>query len=151
MPLHLEQYWVDAPGTKVILEEGKAGIIQLRAHKDFSSSHTLDFMMYKTTLYDGCKLSSKVLPLVIQLWERKEGERLTDIYSFDDNAICLSHGFNRYKNGKIIVDEQHDTDISRLVEHGATIAEMLHDYPGVPFALTIHPTMGDVRYNSWGK
>ena len=151
MPLYIEETWVDAPGTKVTLEEGRAGIIQLKAHKDFSPSHTLDFMVYKTTLYEGCRLSSKVLPLVIQLWEQKENERLTDVYSFDDNGICLSHGYNRDKDGKIIVDEQHDIDISRLVEHGATISEMLCDYPGVPVPLTIHPTMADARHNSWGK
>ena len=142
--------WIDLPGMKTTFQEGKAGIQQLNASKQFSPNHTLNLAIYKVTLYEGCALSSKLLPLVIAMHERKEDESLSDFYSFDNNGICLSHGYSRYKDKKAVVEEQHDTDISRLIEHGKTIEEMIRDYP-LPTPILTHITVMDLTCNSLKK
>lgn len=84
------------------------------------------------------------------MWEKKEDEGLTDFYSFDNNGVCLSHGYSRTKNGQIVVNEEHDTDINRLVEHGEAIKEMIGDYP-IPVPLLTHRTVMGLRSNSLKK
>ena len=147
MPLQQYAEWVDAPGTKTSFQEGRAGILRLDAHKEFSTEHTLDLVIAKTTLYENCNISSKLLPLVVAMWERKGDERLNDFYSFDNNGVCLSHGYSRMENGQRIVNEQHDTDISRLVEYGEVIKDLIGDYP-IPAQLTMHTTVIDLRQNT---
>ncbi|MDO8528489.1 MAG: hypothetical protein Q7S06_01195 [Nanoarchaeota archaeon] len=142
--------WFDVPRTKVSFQEGRAGILQLDAHKEFSPNHTLDLLICKTTLYEGCTISSKLLPLVVAMWERKEDERLNDFYSFDNNGVCLSHGYSRIKNGKRVVNEQHDIDISRLVEYGEIIKELIRDYPFIS-QLAGDRTVMDLRENTLGQ
>ncbi|MBS3083284.1 hypothetical protein J4423_00600 [Candidatus Pacearchaeota archaeon] len=110
--------WVDAPGCKTSFKEGRAGIQQLTAEKVFSPDHSFNLLIAKTTLYEGCDLSSKLLPLVVAMRERKRGEGRNDFYSFDNHGICLSHGYSIAKDGKLVVDEAHDTDVGRLIERG---------------------------------
>jgi len=81
------------------------------------------------------------------MWERKGDERLNDFYSFDNNGVCLSHGYSRMKNGQRVVDEQHDTDISRLIEYGEVIKDLIGDYP-IPAQLAMHTTVIDLRQNT---
>ena len=150
MPLQQYAEWVDAPGAKTYFQEGRAGILRLDAHKEFSPDHTLDLVVAKTTLYEDCNISSKLLPLVVATWERKGDERLNDFYSFDNNGVCLSHGFSRMKNGQRVVNEQHDTDISRLVEYGEVIKDLIGDYP-IPAQLAMHTTVIDLRQNTLGQ
>ncbi|MBU3957625.1 MAG: hypothetical protein KKB25_00955 [Nanoarchaeota archaeon] len=150
MPLKINVEYTDAPGVRTNFKEGKAGILQLFSEKRFSSDHILNLDIYKTTLYEGCELSSKLLPLVVGIWEKKENEILTDFYSFDNNGICLSHGYSRKKGEKRIIDEEHDTDISRLIEHGEDIKEMIGDYP-IPVPLLTHPIVMDLRINNLRK
>ncbi len=147
MPLEQHTEWIDAPGTRVSFYEGRAGLLQLEAHKEFSPEHTLDLRICKTTLYDDCFISSKLLPLVVAMWEKKEIEGFSDFYSFDNNGVCLSHGYSRLKNRERVVDEQHDKDISRLIEYGAIIKELISDYP-LPVQLAIHTTIIDLRENT---
>jgi len=146
MPLQQSAQWVDPPGMRTTFQEGRAGFLQLDAHKEFSPDHTLHLGVFKTTFYEGCSVSSKLIPLVVGLWEKKGDERLKDFYSFDNNGVCLSHGYSRWEGGKTVVNEQHDTDISRLVEHGRVIGEMIGDYP-IPVPLVIHTTVIDLRNN----
>jgi len=146
MPLQQYAEWVDPPGTKTSFQEGKAGILQLKAHKQFSPEHTLDLLVCKTTLYEDCNISSKLLPLVVAMWERKGNERFNDFYSFDNNGVCLSHSYKRWKDRKLTADEEHDTDLSRLVEYGGVIKEMIGDYP-IPAHLAMHTTVIDLRNN----
>ncbi|MBR9706225.1 hypothetical protein GOV14_04270 [Candidatus Pacearchaeota archaeon] len=150
MPLKQFVEWVNAPGSETIYQEGKAGILQLSAHKNFSLTHTLDLKICKTTFYEICNVSSKIFPLVVAMWEKKAEERLTDFYSFDNNGICLSHGYSRWENGSSVINEAHDTDIGRLVEHGEVIKELIYDYP-VPMQLGIHTTFIDLANNSLKK
>lgn len=150
MPLKHQVEYIDAPGVRTNFKEGRAGIQQLSSVKRFSPKHELTLEIYKTTLYEGCELSSKLLPVVVGMWEAKEDEWLTDFYSFDNNGICLSHGYSRKKGDKRVVDEEHDTDISRLVEHGENIKEMIGDYP-IPIPLLTHPTVMDLRINNLRK
>jgi len=146
MPLRQYVEWVDAPGMKTTLKDGKAVIWQLDSHKDFSPNHTLDVLVCKTSLRGGCEFSSKLLPLVVAMWEKKEDERLNDFYSFDNNGVCLSHGYSRWKDGQCVVNEQHDTDVSRLVEYGEVIKEMFEGYP-IPVPLAGHTTVIDLMNN----
>lgn len=129
------------------LQEGEAKVIQLKSTKQFSPKHSLDLLILKTTIFRGCEFSSKLLPLVVRMIEDKSEEKLTDVYSFDNNGTCLSHGYSRYRDGKAVVDEQHDTDISRLIEHGKSIKEMIGEYYPIPTPLVIHTTFLDLREN----
>ncbi len=147
MPLKYHVEYVDAPGVRTTFKEGRAGIQQLASVKRFSPTHELTLEIYKTTLYEGCSLSSKLLPLVVGMWEKKGDESLVDFYSFDNNGVCLSHGYSRKKGEKRTVDEEHDTNISRLIEHGENIKEMIGDYL-VPVPLLTHPTVMVLRSNS---
>lgn len=146
MPLKQHAEWVDAPGTKTSFQEYRTGILKLDAHKEFSPDHALDLLVCKTIIYEGCNISSKLLPLVVAMWEKKGDERLNDFYCFDNNGICLSHGYSRMKNGQRVVNEQHDTDISRLVEYGEVIKGLFGDYP-IPVQLAMHTTMIDLTNN----
>lgn len=129
MPLEHSSNWVDAPGCKTIFQEGKAGILQVRANKKFSPTHSFELLISQITLYESCLPSSKTLPVVIQTWEEIDNEKFIDIYSFDRNGICLSHGYSRYVGGKRTVDEEHDTDITRLIKNKGVIGELIRDYP----------------------
>ena len=66
---------------------------------------------------------------MVTLREHIGDKKFNDFYSFDNNERCLSHGYSRWEGNKQTVDEKHDTDISRLLEHGATIKEMIGEYP----------------------
>ncbi|MEK6895317.1 MAG: hypothetical protein AABX48_02245 [Nanoarchaeota archaeon] len=146
MSLVTESRFVNALNTRTSYKEGNAKILQLRAEKEFSPDHRLVLAVYKTSLYEGCLLSSKLLPLVVAMWENKVKDRYNDFYSFDNNGVCLSHGYSWFENGKYTANEQHDNDISRLLKHGANIREMIENYPvGVPLA--IHTTVIDLMNN----
>ncbi|MBI4116835.1 hypothetical protein HY449_03770 [Candidatus Pacearchaeota archaeon] len=140
----------EAPGKKATLEEYDAGTINLDARTQFSPEHALYLGIYKVTLREPSQLSSKLFPLVVRLQEKKLGEHLFDVYSFDNNGICLSHGYSRYKCKEILVNEQHDLDVSRLVEHGRAIEDMISHF-SIPFQLTVHPTFCDLRSNSLSR
>lgn len=128
-------------------QEVKAEILQLSLHREFSSEHTLDIFICKTSLLEPSDLSSKLFPLVIAMWENKGGEELKDFYSFDNNGLCLSHGYSRRKNGLILVKEKHDTNISRLVEYGELIKGLIGEYQ-VPFYLSADTTFNSLRNNT---
>jgi len=144
MPLVTE--YIDAPGIKTTLKVGDAEIFQLTSKKEFSNNHTLEVDIYKTSLGKDCSLSSKLLPLVVAMWEENKENQLNDFYSFDNNGVLLSHGCKRWENKILTVDEKHDKNLRRLIQHGETIKEMIGDFP-LPFQLTIHPTILDLREN----
>lgn len=115
---------------EVMYREGEATIQQIHFDKIFSEGHSLYFQVLKTSLGHSCKdISSKTLPLVVKMIEQEGDKRFFDMYSIDNNGVCLSHGYSRYENGKAIVEEEHDTDISRLRKHGKTIREMMLKVP----------------------
>jgi len=146
MPLDHTIQWRDSPGCATRLEEGRAGIIQLSARKVYSSEHSLDLLFCKTTLYEGCFVSSKLLSLVVGMWERDGNKKFQDIYSFDNNGICLCHSYSRWENGEGVELEQHNTDVGRLIENGAVIQELIGEYP-MSNRLALHTTMIDLRNN----
>ncbi|MBS3082236.1 hypothetical protein J4416_04910 [Candidatus Pacearchaeota archaeon] len=148
----LQRYarWVDAPGSTTIFKEGRAGILQLEAKRIFSPDHIFNLLIAKTMLYEGCDLSSKLLPLFVGMWDDKKNERRNDFYSFDNNGICLSHGYSITRNGERIVDEAHDTKVDRLVEYGRVIKELIGEYP-LPAQLSTHTTVNDLMNNSLRK
>ena len=147
MPLQ----YVDAPGVKTHFEEGDAKILQLNSEKEFRSNHTLRLSVYRTSLRSGCHLSSKLLPIVLRMIERKDDYQWSDFYSFDHNGKLLSHGYSRtdLKTKKCEVDEAHDLSLDRLLEHGENIREMIRDYP-LPFGLSSLYVLNDLRENLIG-
>lgn len=109
-----------------VYEEGEATIQQVRMRRIFSEKHDLYVQILKTSLGPSCEhISSKTLPLVVRMIEKDGEKRFFDIYSIDNNGVCLSHGYSRYENGKVVVEEEHDTDFSGLKKHGRTIRDML--------------------------
>lgn len=109
-----------------VYEESGATIQQVRMRKVFSENHELFVQVLKTSLgYPSKYISSKTLPLVVMMIERNSTKKFFDIYSIDNNGVCLSHGYSRYENGKVVVEEEHDTDFSGLKKHGRTIRDML--------------------------
>ena len=122
--------YVDAPGIETDVKTGEAKIYQFTSKKEFSPDHTLNLAIYRTSLREGCELSSKLLPIVVAMWEQKGNYRLTDFYSFDHNAILLSHGYSRWNGDEKRWDahEEHDTSLDRLIEHGESIREMIGEY-----------------------
>ena len=137
MPIERTAKWVDPPNTRVNFKEGDAKILQFIIDQDISSEESFEFHAYKTSLREGCILSSKVLPLIMQMWETKGDKRFYDVYSFDNNGLCLSHGYSRYENGEKIADEEHDQDTKRLVEKTGLIHQLAGDFP-LPGIIQIH-------------
>ena len=142
----LSDSYTDPPGMKRVYQEGGAKIYQLKSQKQFNEEHSLTLLILKTSLNEGCEFSSKLLPLVVWLREDKRDEKFIDIYSFDNNQVCLSHGYSRYEDGKEIAEEKHDLDISRLKEHGETIKEMLKEYL-LPVPLGRDLTVANLKKN----
>jgi len=141
-----EYIWVDPPGMETKYNEIKAVVQQIESTKKISDDHELYLSIFKPSLRESTNISSKTIPLVIAMSEEKANELFTDFYSFDDNGLCLSHGYSRVKDGKLVVDGAHDTDISRLIEHGENIKEMIGDYP-IPLPLLTRTTVMDLRVN----
>ncbi len=141
-----ESKYIEPKGVKNTDSIGKAKIFQFRSKKKFSLEHTLTLGINKISLGEDCMGSSKIYPVVVQMWETKGDEKFFDIYSFDHKANCLAHSYNRMKAGKIIVHEAHDNDISRLVEHGETIMELIGDCP-MYGCLLADSTVIDLRNN----
>lgn len=113
-----------------VYEESGATIQQVRMRKVFSENHELFVQVLKTSLGPSCEhISSKTLPLIVRMIERDGEKRFFDMYSIDNNGVCLSHGYSRYENGKASTEEEHDTDTSRLKKHGKTIKEMILKVP----------------------
>jgi hypothetical protein len=141
-------YHLDDPqrGFKIELREGRAGIVVLEAAKelypDNPGQHKLFIGIYKTTLYGGCKVSSKIFPLVVTGRESRQKQFQGHIYSFDNNGILLSHGF-RSEEG----EEKHDFSLDWLVENGEAIKQMIADCP-MPIPFAIHTTVTDLRSNT---
>jgi hypothetical protein len=137
--------YVNAPGVKTEYREGDSRVLQLQSKKELGDSHYLWFGIYKVSLRQGCELSSKILPLVVQMNEHDgvRKDRWNDIYSFDNNGVLLSHGFSRMENGVWVADEQHDLDVSRLILHKDNIRQMIGDYP-TPIPLITHTTVIDL-------
>lgn len=146
MPLRHYTEWENPPGVDVNLREGEAKLWQLKAAKAYSDQHTLHLGIYKFSLISDCFESSKLFPLVVALRERDGQQRTNDFYSFDNNGILLSHGYSRWEGNRILVNEQHDLSLERLVEKGELIAEMIGYYP-VPMPLAIHTTVIDLKHN----
>lgn len=146
MPLIQYAELVNHERVETLFYQGDAKLLQLVSKKFFSRDHILSLEIYKYQLFEGCRTSSKLFPLVVALWERDGQKRLNDFYSFDNNGILLSHGYSRWENEKPIVSEQHDLSLERLVEHGATISEMILEYP-IPAALAMHKTVIDLQHN----
>lgn len=111
----LKTEYIEQPDVKLMI---------LRIRKEYHPKHILKADIYQLA-NTGRHTSSKLFPLVIAMWEEKDSGYLTDFYSFDNNGVCLSHGYSRVKNDKVIVDEEHDTDISRLLEHKETFKEAI--------------------------
>ncbi len=80
------------------------------------------------------------------MWEKDGNNSSTDFYSFDNNGLCLCHGYSRTRNGKRIVDKEQDTDIGKLIEYGEIIQEMIGEYP-IPQEFATIPAMIDLRRN----
>lgn len=144
--MSLEKTWVNPEGVKTDFVEGGAGLLQLSSRKEFSPDHILDLLICKTAIYEDCAISSRVLPLVVVMNEGIGTKKFFDAYSFDNKGVCLSHGYSRWEDGWKIVDEEHDTDVSRLKERGEDIRKMIEGYP-VPFPLATHRTVMDLRDN----
>ena len=132
--------------TRATLREGQAKLYQLKVSREISRDHSLDLLICKTSLYGGSLISSKLLPLVVAMWEEKGDERYHDFYSFDNNGVCLSHGYSRWKGDEKVVDEEHDTDIGRLIDNGRVIEEMMRRY-SLPAKLAMHTTVIDLKNN----
>lgn len=146
----LKSIWTNPPGTNVDYKEGDAKLLQFKIEQKLSANHNFLFRAYKISLKEGCAVSSKTLPLVIQMIEQQNGKKFIDIYSFDNHGGCLSHGYSRYENGKLIVNEEHDTDVSRLTEKSKLILELAKDYP-LPPPLGTHTTIIDLLEGFFGS
>jgi len=146
----LDGIWTNPPGANVDYKEGNAKLLQFRIEQKLSTNHNFFFRAYKVSLKEGCEVSSKTLPLVIQMIEQQNDKKFVDIYSFDNHGACLSHGYTRYENGKLIVNEEHDTDVSRLVEKSKLISELARGYP-IPFPLGTHSTIIDLLEGFFGS
>lgn len=146
MPLQEYKIWENPPGVETIWKKGFAEILQLKSHKDFSEDHYLKLEIYKTKLSPDCGACLLLFPLIVGMWEKDGNNSSTDFYSFDRNGLCLSHGYSRTKDGERIVNEEHDTDISKLIEYGEIIQEMIGEYP-TPAELGTHNVVIDLMKN----
>jgi hypothetical protein len=145
MPLQQNSKWVNESGCHTSYREGETGILELQANKIFSQGHGLRLHISKITSHrEG--ISSKLLPLIVAMWEKKGDSQFNDFYSFDSHGDCLSHGYSRSEMGKAIVDEEHDRDVARLIEHGKTIQELIGDYP-TEGRFETNPTVIDLKEN----
>ena len=144
--------YIDPPGVETEVGEGKAGVISLDATRKISRDHTLRLGIYRTTLYNGCLVSSKLLPLVVAMWERNNRIRTVwnDFYSFDHNGVLLSHGYSMWREGQKTVNEKHDLSLERLMGNGEHIQYMIGEVP-LPAQLAMHFTVTDLRQNTLGK
>lgn len=132
--------------SQVSYSQSDARILQVRAHHDFSSGHTLDLVIAKTSPGVDTYLSPKLFPLVVAMWETTPDLRRKDFYSFDNGGICLSHGYSETNGNQIIFDEEHDLDVGRLIEHGKVISQLIGNY-NIPMPLLTHTTVMDLRAN----
>jgi hypothetical protein len=138
-------------GGEAVSEIGDAEIQQMLAAKTFWEKGSFSLGIYMVSLKPNCShLSSKVFPVIVKMDERKGEELLTDIYSFDHNGVLLSHGYSTSRKGEMVVDEEHDLSLERLVQNGKIIQEMIRNLP-LPFPLTSTPIMGALRNNSFGR
>jgi hypothetical protein len=140
--------YADPPGVENKVLEGDAKILQLESIKTFSEEHTLNLAIYKISLGVDCELSSKILPLVVKLSEKKGKDRFTDFYSFDNNGILLCHGYYSYDGEKKKHSpEAHDLSLDRLIEHGETIRGMIRHVP-IYAQMSMHNTVNELRENA---
>jgi hypothetical protein len=137
----------DSPGVETEYKENSSKIQQIRSEKQISPDHFFKIHLYATELRDKRDLDSKFFPLIVATWEKKGDKRLEDIYSFDNNGVCLSHGYSRYEGERKLVDEKHDNSLRRLRENGELIKDMIGGYP-IPFPMCFHTTVISLRENS---
>ncbi|MFQ5532145.1 MAG: hypothetical protein ACE5ES_06025, partial [Candidatus Nanoarchaeia archaeon] len=129
MPLTETIHYTPPEGVRIEYDEptGAKGY-QIRAETLIAPDHHLQLIVAKAYLGPDSFLNQKLLPTVVRLDETEPEKRRLDFYAFDNHGTCLVHTYSLLEGGIWAVDEKHDTDTSRLKEHGKVIMEMLGDY-----------------------